>query len=508
MRGDESLVATFFIISNFLTVLLVALIIPGEGKVFPTLLFVLPSLLLLSGRRELLSETVLRKWFIGIVTACMVGVSVFWWIYARNEREPWERVTLERLARFNSLIAFILVLLVFYVTRMMIKRREAEQREPLSDASEEAPSSVRSGGIKDKAAKFCDEIRQHSFLCLVFFLIIFLYVTYFMSFALAFHDQGSAGPGLMTDIIDPERNSEKEKAAGEESKSSVAAVVPPSSGREWHLCFEKGSSELKYNARLLQPSSESEDGTDPNAPVDLDAVISAYERAGNSHKDQEYDNTIQLARVVRDLSSSNETTKFRRARITVLGRSTDDQVACDSNNNLQRYKSNFELSVARAYQVQYALASFLGQFYGPKYRKYGDLNLEWALIPIGNESVRDSEDPPSSKNGEADPKLCTEVQLSWIPDHVSEAEMRSFKQPQQHHRFELFDYIYFMIYTITTTGYGDIKPVSAEAKFFASIANLYELFFLVIFVNVLLSFNRPEGRPSGGPSPASNQSTH
>lgn len=49
------------------------------------------------------------------------------------------------------------------------------------------------------------------------------------------------------------------------------------------------------------------------------------------------------------------------------------------------------------------------------------------------------------------------------------------------------DYMYFTIYTITTTGYGDIVPVSAFAKLICSVANLIEILFLVIFFNVLLA---------------------
>lgn len=51
----------------------------------------------------------------------------------------------------------------------------------------------------------------------------------------------------------------------------------------------------------------------------------------------------------------------------------------------------------------------------------------------------------------------------------------------------LLDYLYFMIYTVTTTGYGDIIPVSPFARFVSSVANLAELLFIVIFFNIVLS---------------------
>lgn len=51
----------------------------------------------------------------------------------------------------------------------------------------------------------------------------------------------------------------------------------------------------------------------------------------------------------------------------------------------------------------------------------------------------------------------------------------------------LMDYMYFTIYTITTTGYGDIVPKTTFSKFLCSFANILEVFFLVVFFNALLS---------------------
>lgn len=50
----------------------------------------------------------------------------------------------------------------------------------------------------------------------------------------------------------------------------------------------------------------------------------------------------------------------------------------------------------------------------------------------------------------------------------------------------LLDYFYFMIYTITTTGYGDIIPVKPFSRFVTSFANLCEVFFSLIFFNSLM----------------------
>jgi len=56
----------------------------------------------------------------------------------------------------------------------------------------------------------------------------------------------------------------------------------------------------------------------------------------------------------------------------------------------------------------------------------------------------------------------------------------------------LMDYLYFMIYTTTTTGYGDLRPASPFAKFVVSVANLIEVFFVVIFFNLVIGALRPK----------------
>ena len=58
---------------------------------------------------------------------------------------------------------------------------------------------------------------------------------------------------------------------------------------------------------------------------------------------------------------------------------------------------------------------------------------------------------------------------------------------RQFRELSLMDYMYFSIYTITTTGYGDIIPTTSYSKFVISIANICEVLFLVVFFNALVS---------------------
>jgi hypothetical protein len=68
---------------------------------------------------------------------------------------------------------------------------------------------------------------------------------------------------------------------------------------------------------------------------------------------------------------------------------------------------------------------------------------------------------------------------------------RSAQKPSPHFkRMALMDYLYFAMYTITTTGYGDIRPMTAYTKFLCALANMTEIFFIVVFFNTLLSLRR------------------
>ncbi|HVG19060.1 MAG TPA: ion channel [Blastocatellia bacterium] len=70
---------------------------------------------------------------------------------------------------------------------------------------------------------------------------------------------------------------------------------------------------------------------------------------------------------------------------------------------------------------------------------------------------------------------------------VAVASIKLTKTDNHFIPLSLLDYMYFTIYTTTTTGYGDIVPITTYAKFLCSLANILEVFFLVVFFNALLS---------------------
>lgn len=75
------------------------------------------------------------------------------------------------------------------------------------------------------------------------------------------------------------------------------------------------------------------------------------------------------------------------------------------------------------------------------------------------------------------------------------ASIRPFRYDNDFSQLALLDYMYFTLYTITTTGYGDIVPTTEYAKFLCSLANILEVFFLVVFFNALLSVKNDGKEP-------------
>ena len=180
---------------------------------------------------------------------------------------------------------------------------------------------------------------------------------------------------------------------------------------------------------------------------------------------------------------------YEHIRLTLIGHANEVRIKEDQ---IHIYRSNYELSQARAHAVHFALIEKLEIYMKEEKKKNLDNssseykkrwhNIEWFLIPVSNEK-RFLEEPKEKPEW-----LSVEVSITPIHEHLTQLQMKAItKSVPESPTLELLDYVYFTIYTITTTGYGDIIPVTGLAKFIASLANLFEVFFFVIFFNVLLS---------------------
>lgn len=137
-------------------------------------------------------------------------------------------------------------------------------------------------------------------------------------------------------------------------------------------------------------------------------------------------------------------------RVNITGHASDDLAGDDG------VRKNLHLSEMRVEDVRKAIQ------YQVKKRR-ADARIEWLLRAISNDdNFVGNNRFPVGKNH----KLSVEILL------------------ERERRFELLDYAYFMVYTITTTGYGDLMPTSPRAKFITCLANMFELLFMVVLLNL------------------------
>lgn len=319
-------------------------------------------------------------------------------------------------------------------------------------------------------------LSRHPFAAVCFFFTAFCLVGSYLAFGLTFHDQGLRSRFHGEKAIDKVPGGETAKTvsfpraglhaallpaiAGEAKDTGARAGIPEATVRQrtWRIRFPRGSTTVKFDDRYQDWDSEGIDTLEGEA-LRLRA-----------------ENAVELHGLVEEIRSHGD-----RARIRVLlvGHADDTPLA-ETNHD---YPSNFELSEARIYQVMAEVVRRL-EAKGSGWRQ----NVEWLLLPFSSEET--FLDPMSEYVTSADETRLM-VEVAVMPSSRSVPE--DLVSPPEGRPFELLDYLYFTLYTITTTGYGDIVPISGFAKFTTSLANLFEVVFMVIFFNVLVSFLR-EGR--------------
>jgi len=209
-------------------------------------------------------------------------------------------------------------------------------------------------------------------------------------------------------------------------------------------------------------------------------------------------NVNELRTIKATLGRLYEQDSFDRYRALVISHATKDEPRSG-------FGSNYEISRARAEQTEELIESFLVHMQDDdKSVQHAPLNIEWLLLPAGSgtrslfasnavELGRLMEEKSLNHN------LSVELELVRIPRHLTALQRRAFPpsgQLSETRNLTLLDYLYFMI---TTAGYGDLMPATGFVEFVASIANIFELFFLVVAFNVILAFRR---EPIFRPAPA------
>jgi len=233
--------------------------------------------------------------------------------------------------------------------------------------------------------------------------------------------------------------------------------------RPWTIEFLRGETTIALNESDVSKDFE-----------ELDELKYARKRIGKW-------NSNQLEELTKEILAHKGR---ERVRVLLVGHADGTKPSKSRGD----YDTNQDYSQARIVQVQLEILRQLERADPER-----QTNVEWLQIPLSSEQeFLDQERPFRTRDRE--PRLVVEVDV--LP---SRELSRSEQNPPEGRPLELLDYIYFTFYTITTTGYGDIVPVSPFAKFITSVANLFEVVFIVIFFNVLVSFLRDGRTRSSAP---------
>jgi len=373
-----------------------------------------------------------------MITIAQIGIFLLWIFYSLAS--TYERRWLKEPSAFLSLLAFILafalVCWTFYYTSRLLQPPQG-------------PATTRFSQLLDTPMFF---------LCL--FLTIFLQVTYMLTFSIAFFELSSSHAGMYSPAgiyITPE----KEPVQSERISHSDAGE-----DEDLYLLFAESSSVPDFDRRKLAHSR--------CQPIEDLGPEDTSDVGGR--------NILTLLQTTNLLSRQNE---YQQFRVRIEGYATDLVVASKA------FQSNYELAEARVRRVQDIIGTELSQRLSKCETREDHLtalrwpSIEWVLLAASNE------DPAGQiRIGDRDFAKVS-IAIEDLPHNDSTRHyegITTLLEATNNEPLELLDYIYFMIYTITTTGYGDIIPRAWPTRAIATAANIYEVFFLVIFFQVAFAF--------------------
>lgn len=414
------------------------------------------------------------KFFVVMMTVCIGSYCLLWAAYLYYEKLGGGR-SYELFKFLSGVAVFCIVILIGFVVLMTVvilgtqnnHEEDGRPRQGSRLAGKLDRLRARYHRWLDSLKAGVSEAPAHA---LSLFFSAFLAVSYLFGFAFAFHDKSlSASSDVKMSSTSHDKGVPGQTPAlymknfylGESSPTPT-----PVSG-EWSFQFEEG--------RAI-PDIEQ------NKAEDQDKDTKKREIADR----RDHNNTC-LEEITQKLAEA--TKGGNKVRVVLTGRANEKPVVGVP------YLSNYELSNARAQNVAHAIMEKLTRDKGNEWR-----NIEWVLISASNEmpalplSQINAQGKEVSKSAVSRPEdKVVEAHIEPISQDPMTLQMQRFEIEREHPQnrpLDLIDYIYFANYTVTTTGYGDIIPLTPYAKFICSLANICEVFFLVVFFNALLSLKR------------------
>ena len=372
------------------------------------------------------------KFYLITMAICLLAYSLLWAIYAAAQQSyKWESASWDKgvamtwewskiyfgLSVFALVIIAVLLFLVMWMTRAIISEHKIQKVrfECLN------PNHLKRGAA------------EAPFLTLLFFVTVFLGVSYLFGFSFAFHDK------------------ERLFKEGESSSPKEPALI---------MANVMGSEPAELPSPLSSPTK----------------IATLTFDVGTSIPTSESEQQIAQAVAAIEQRSSND----KALRILLVGGADLRQIQSVA------YHSNYELAEARALNTKNLILERLSTSKSAHVLR----NLEWTCLAKPNEGTTGGSTHHAKMRDlpDTEGKDDRTVQVSVIEAFEAPTQLVVRNLRANHPKpLRLMDYVYFANYTITTTGYGDIVPNTTYAKFICSFANICEVLFLVVFFNALLS---------------------
>jgi hypothetical protein len=411
-----------------------------------------------------------------MMSACVFSTYALWIAFNLNyHSRKWSLLSLIAIGVITSFV------LVMTIAIMRVETGRPRTAEPVKNGLMRFMvmcitwASPKLGNLKH-------DVGKEPFLALLLFFSAFLCISYLFGLAFAFYDktlpQGGK-PALYMRNLYPDEDvgsSKQEPGTTANGENTLLYAI--------HFKTARAIPEIENcDLSKVMPSILRQKGQKANE------MWEAVNRRNQNFK--------TLGDVVADIKKHTENNG--RIRIVLIGR------ADDTSTKGTPYSSNYELSQARAQNVEMKLLERLVMDDAtgaakPPLEKW--LNIEWVILPLSNEpAVKPIEDLISAGNPSDAMTLSTadnrvvDIRIEGVDHELGTLQMRRLQSEantKQYKLLDLMDYIYFANYTITTTGYGDIMPTTSYSKFLCSLANIFEVFFLVVFFNTLLSLRKDD----------------
>jgi hypothetical protein len=316
------------------------------------------------------------------------------------------------------------------------------------------------------------------------FFAIFMSIAFLFGFAFAFHDlsfrkppqkdssssESSTGQNGLDSLQKMAIYVENLNSDEESDEKNVRNAAQVENATPSCFYFESGRAEFTAEDRTKDLKSNSS----------LNDKDNKNKRIAQSREDRNFQETSKL------IAQIQQNKTYGIVRITLIGRADDKQ-----SNGV--YSSNYDLSEARINMIRNKITE---QLYSSNNKTWQ--SIDWITVPYSNEAPRNAEGKCKTLEMDTDSgRRVVEAYLYIIsPDDemVQTKKLRKKQTDEFNNKYkkmpDLIDYMYFSIYTISTTGYGDIKPATTYSKFLVSLENFFEIFFLVGFMNSLISLRR------------------